>query len=321
MLAARAVLAIAVIGAGLAPSLIADAANDAETEVAALAAEAVDLVTEEHELLANQRPDDQRRLVEVDERGNQVMVDLIMHGVDLTPAARATLQRLPVPVGADAPFVQPPPDVVYEAAISDLQRIAIAPGTATPDEHTNRGSLGLLAVAAAAVLALGLAALSNALRRKGDALEAMAWTDDLTGINNRRKLDHDIALQQTADDGRTAVMMVDIDHFKEINDQFGQQVGDDVLRRVSAVLAAEVRHGDVVYRYGGEEFCVLLPGTSSEEAATVAERVVTATRSIVLPDDQHVTVSVGVAEGSPTEVLETLETADRALYAARVQHA
>jgi diguanylate cyclase (GGDEF)-like protein len=321
MFAARAVLAIAVIGAGLAPSVIADAANDAETEVAALAAEAVDLVTEEHELLDSLRPDDQRRLTEVDERGNQVMVDLIMRGVDLSPAARAALQRLPVPVRADAAFVQAPPEVVYEAAISDLQRIAIAPGTATPDEHSNRGSLGLLAVAAAALLALGLAALSNALRRKGDALEAMAWTDGLTGVNNRRKLDHDIALQQTADDGRTAVMMADIDHFKEINDQFGQRVGDDVLRRFSAVLTAEVRHGDVVYRYGGEEFCVLLPGASSEEAATVAERVVAAARSIVLPDDQHVTVSVGVAEGSPTQVLETLDTADRALYAARVQHA
>jgi diguanylate cyclase (GGDEF)-like protein len=321
MFAARAVLAIAVTGAGLAPSLIADAANDADTKVAALAAEAVALVTEEHELLDSQRPDDQRRLTEVDERGNQVMVELILQGVELTPAARAALQRLPVADGSDALLVQSPPEVVYEAAISDLQRIAVAPDTATPDEHSNRGSLGLLAVAAAALLALGLAALSNALRRKGDALEAMAWTDDLTGINNRRKLDHDLAQQPRANDGRTAVMMVDIDHFSEINDRFGQDVGDDVLRRFSAVLAAEVRHGDVVYRYGGEEFCVLLPGAGRDEADTVAERVVAATRSIVLPDQQHVTVSVGVADGSPTEVLETLETADRALTAARVQHA
>ena len=321
MFAARAVLAIAVTGAGLAPSLIADAANDAETEVAALAAEAVALVTEEHELLDSQRPDDQLRLAEVDERGNRVMVELIMQGVELTPAARAALQRLPVADSPDALALQSPPEVVYEAAISDLQRIAVAPGTATPDEHSNRGSLGLLAVAAAALLALGLAALSNALRRKGDALEATAWTDDLTGINNRRKLDHDLAQQLTANDVRTAVMMVDIDHFSEINEQFGQQVGDDVLRRFSAVLAAEVRQGDVVYRYGGEEFCVLLPGAGRDEADTVAARVVAATRSIVLPDQQHVTVSVGVAEGSPTDVLETLETADRALTAARVQHA
>jgi diguanylate cyclase (GGDEF)-like protein len=89
------------------------------------------------------------------------------------------------------------------------------------------------------------------------------------------------------------------------------------LRAVGAALANHVRHDDVVYRYGGEEFCILLPGASQGEAQAVADRVVAAMRAILLPDGRHVTVSVGVADGRAADVAGTLETADRAMYAAK----
>ena len=150
-----------------------------------------------------------------------------------------------------------------------------------------------------------------------DELEAMAWTDHVTGIASRRKLDHDLA-QPHESDGQTAVMMVEVDGFESIRDQFGHDVGDHLLRRLSVVLSAQVRHGDVVYRYGGAEFCVLLPGASREEASAVADRVVAAAATLDLPQQRPVTVSVGVADGSPNEIVVTLENADRALH---LQHA
>jgi diguanylate cyclase (GGDEF)-like protein len=314
MFAARVTVVVALLGAGFVPSAVASATS-AEDAVAELADEAVDMVRQEQQLL-EQADVDAVRLAEVDLRGNEIMVELILQGVDLTDASRAVLELLPTPAATDAGFIQPPPPVVYEAAIADLARIASAPGAAVPDNHDNRGSLGLLAVAAAALLALGLAALSNALRRKGDELEAMAWTDQLTGIASRRKLDHDLA-QPRQGDGQTAVMMVDIDGFERIRDQFGPGVGDDVLRRLSLVVAGQVREGDVVYRYGDAELCVLLPGASSAEAAAVADRVVAAARTIELPDRRPVTIAVGVADGSPSEIVVTLEHADRAL---QLQH-
>ena len=78
-----------------------------------------------------------------------------------------------------------------------------------------------------------------------------------------------------------------------------------------------MRTDDVVYRYGGEEFCVLLPGASQNEAQAVADRVVSAMRLILLPNGRHITVSVGVADGRAGDVAGTLETADRAMYAAK----
>jgi len=315
MFAARLTFVVALTGAALVPSAMVSATS-AEDSVAQLADEAVEVVSEEQQLLEQTDPDT-ARLNQVDRRGNEIMIELILQGVDLTDASQAVLELLPDPAATGAGFIQPPPPVVYEAAIADLARIASAPGAAVPDSHSNRGSLGLLAVAAAALLALGLAALSNALRRKGDELEAMAWTDQVTGIASRRKLDHDLA-QPHESDGQTAVMMVEVDRFESISDQFGHDLADDLLRRLSVVLSAQVREGDVVYRYGGAEFCVLLPGASRREASAVADRVVAAAGMIDLPEQRAVTVSVGVADGAPSEIVVTLENADRAL---QLQHA
>jgi hypothetical protein len=140
-----------------------------------------------------------------------------------------------------------------------LTRIAATPDALTPITKPADGggtSFGLLAVAAAALLALGLAALANTLRRTDDEddLAALAWSDGLTGVANRRRLDRDIAAHVGAT-GPTAVIMVEVDDYKRANEVYGHHVGDHVLRAVGATLATHVRHDDVVYRYSDEEFC------------------------------------------------------------------
>ena len=129
-------------------------------------------------------------------------------------------------------------------------------------------SFGLLAVAAAALLALGLAALANTLRRTDDEddLAAMAWSDGLTGVANRRRLDRDIAAQHRRrrsdrrDHGRRRSLQAGQRHVRAPGRRRG------VARSRRRALGNQVRHDDVVYRYGGEEFCILLPGASHGEA-------------------------------------------------------
>lgn len=162
-------------------------------------------------------------------------------------------------------------------------------------------------------------ALSNAELLK--AVRDLAVTDGLTGLPNRRHLDEflDRACAQLArGQGTLALMMIDIDHFKKLNDTHGHQVGDDVLRVVGRTLDQNLRAGDVAARYGGEEFCVVMPGASRDEAATAAERLRRAIEAIA-DDVPHVTASIGVAYGPDHGVVaaEITERADRALYDAK----
>jgi diguanylate cyclase (GGDEF)-like protein len=201
---------------------------------------------------------------------------------------------------------------------------AVVPGAANLDaapSATSRGpALSLLIVASLSLLALGLAALHSTIRRRPATgeLEALAWSDSLTGLANRRRLDHDI-LAHSRHSGPNAVIMVDVDHFKSVNDSFGHPHGDEVLRAIGEMLANQIRYDDVVYRYGGEEFCILLPNTSTDDARIVADRIVKAARSVTLPDGRHMTVSVGVAASTKGDICLAVETADQALYAAKDQ--
>ena len=328
----RALATVALTAIAVTPAAAASATADTPDIVRDLANSGAHLLAEESELLTLAGSDElsavdlaeaRSNLRTVDVQATEIMQQLDLLGVDLSNAIRETMAPLPPP-GSSSPGMRPllpPPPVVYDAAIADLTRIAATPAALTPitkSADSGGTSFGLLAVAAAALLALGLAALANTLRRTedGEDLAAMAWSDGLTGVANRRRLDRDIAAY-AGGSSPTAVIMVDVDHFKKVNDSYGHQVGDEVLRAVGAALADNVRQDDVVYRYGGEEFCVLLPGASPGEAQFVADRVVTAMRGILLPDGRHITVSVGVAEGRAGDVAETLETADRALYAAK----
>ena len=105
--------------------------------------------------------------------------------------------------------------------------------------------------------------------------EARASTDALTGLPNRRYFDEFCALlggRRRVDDA-IGILMVDIDHFKRVNDRFGHDAGDDVLRAVGGAIAGAVREGDVPARFGGEEFAILLRNPSGRVAIEVAERV------------------------------------------------
>lgn len=155
-------------------------------------------------------------------------------------------------------------------------------------------------------------------------LHELAVTDGLTQIANHRhfqdRLREEFRRAQRYDDP-LALILVDLDHFKTVNDNFGHQVGDEVLAAMAGCLKAAVRETDFVARYGGEEFAVLLPKTHLAGALTVAERIVTEMLSIKAgPAGLKVTASFGVS-GFPGRSVNTSEqlvrTADEALYRAK----
>ncbi len=163
-----------------------------------------------------------------------------------------------------------------------------------------------------AVAAVSTAALIAAVRcRRTRHLARLALTDAVTGLGNRRRLDHDLEASKTG--SPVGVVMIDIDQFKRFNDDHGHVAGDEVLRQVADVLRSQVRHSDVVYRYGGEEFCILLAGTTTIEAGEVAERIRVAVSRVALAFDHPLTVSIGVALGTGASAAPTLRRADDAL--------
>ncbi len=179
-----------------------------------------------------------------------------------------------------------------------------------------------LVEAVAEHLALGLANLR--LREK---LRSQALQDPLTGLFNRRYLEERLEREvRHARRHRAAlsVLMIDLDHFKRINDTHGHEAGDRLLEAVGSALVETLRAEDVAARYGGEEFTVLLPGTALEEACWVAEKVRNTVRRLRVPTAglalAEVTLSVGVAtlaEGGDLEASELLRRADAALYEAK----
>ena len=174
----------------------------------------------------------------------------------------------------------------------------------------------LLAFIATGILAAAGAVLGvfAAIRsRRNRHVAQLALCDDLTGVGNRRRLDRDLATEAGSGSTPVAVIVVDVDHFERINDDHGHDAGDQALRAVADVLRREVRAGDVVYRYGAEEFCVLLARTDSIEAAQVAERIRFGVSRMALSIDEPLTVSIGVALGKGAHVAQTMIRADEAL--------
>jgi diguanylate cyclase (GGDEF)-like protein len=166
-------------------------------------------------------------------------------------------------------------------------------------------------------------ALDNA--RLHRIVEHQALVDELTGLANRRRGDEslDAELARTGRlGGPVGLILADLDNFKLVNDSYGHPTGDAVLRQFAEVLRDNVREIDVAVRWGGEEFAVILPGTDSEGAAELAERIriALAERTIVSSDGEpiRVTASFGVASSSRGMIAETLvEAADEALYRAK----
>jgi len=155
-------------------------------------------------------------------------------------------------------------------------------------------------------------------------LEQLASTDDLTGLPNRRGF-YEMAerwLKAEADLMRSAWLLIDLDHFKQVNDRHGHDAGDRVLRAAAREMLLQLRGGDVIARLGGEEFVGFLPGAGVEAARSVAERLRTSVQELRVPADPEpiaVTVSIGVhvAAAGVDEVEPLLAKADEAMYRAK----
>jgi len=150
-------------------------------------------------------------------------------------------------------------------------------------------------------------------------LEALATTDSMTGLPNHRVFQERLRLEiaRSEETGApTCLLLVDVDRFKQYNDQFGHPAGDEALKIVARVLRENLRESDLAARYGGEEFAAVLSATSVEEAASIAERVRAACEATDFPH-RPVTLSIGVAMAAGREAGSLIEAADHALYAAK----
>ncbi|MGZ5446378.1 MAG: diguanylate cyclase [Thermoanaerobaculia bacterium] len=219
--------------------------------------------------------------------------------------------------------------------------------------YTSRWAYGIWILLAVAIVLLVIRARTGALSRQAERLrakvaektaelqetvklleaantqlEALSLEDDLTGIANRRYFDRTLADEWNRarrHEQTLALILLDLDHFKDLNDRRGHPAGDDCLRRVGAFLNESVRRsGEVVARYGGEEFAILLPGVDGAGALRVAETLREGIERLAIPygngTARRVTASCGVASLSPAPEASSdtlVASADRALYAAK----
>jgi diguanylate cyclase (GGDEF)-like protein len=165
--------------------------------------------------------------------------------------------------------------------------------------------------------------------KQADLYRELAATDFLTGLVNRRsflEIAENAFVKAKAENGELAIIMLDIDHFKAVNDRLGHLVGDEVLAKVAARIKASLRGGDVAGRYGGEEFIVLVSGTPSAHCPKIAERIRLAVGQPPVPieagEGVSVTISLGLACFAPGETRslnDLVNCADQALYQAKQQ--
>ena len=160
------------------------------------------------------------------------------------------------------------------------------------------------------------------LRAANRRLDLLAGTDELTGVCNRRRfLKLAEGVRRSADSAPACIALLDLDRFKRVNDEHGHLAGDEVLRVTAGVICQQLRAGDLVGRYGGEELVLCLPNNSGEQAMAVAEQIRVSLRNTRVWHEGlaiTITVSIGVAEHRPGEGMTSwLSRADSALYASK----
>lgn len=161
------------------------------------------------------------------------------------------------------------------------------------------------------------------LIRYNRMLKTLSVTDTLTGLNNRLKIDETLQIQLEMWNRYRqgfSLMIIDLDHFKQINDSYGHQVGDEVLKRMAEIFKHELRATDIAGRWGGEEFIIICPETRLEGAQAIAEKVRTSIENLEFNRRHKVTVSIGVTQISfGDDFTGIVKRADDALYEAKAK--
>jgi diguanylate cyclase (GGDEF)-like protein len=161
------------------------------------------------------------------------------------------------------------------------------------------------------------------LLEERETLNDLSMMDPLTGLYNRRGLQSRLENLPTLEQGEHFVLLLDIDHFKAYNDHYGHMMGDQALIRVSAAIRDAVRSRDIVARFGGEEFMVLLTSVTLDQARQTAERIRQKVYDLKIPHmfnesvATNVTISIGIAIYESEDIEAALEKADKALYEAK----
>ena len=200
---------------------------------------------------------------------------------------------------------------LLSALITTLVYVYVAPATAARVFST------LLLTMFFANVFLGM------VERLHQQLQTLAIADPLTGTYNRRHMDTSLGIAVALKKRHgtpMSLLLLDIDHFKLINDEFGHAIGDEVLKKVAALINGSLRKIDLLFRIGGEEFAVLLPETDQSAAMQVAEKLRSAIAARPLHGDRTVTISIGVGElHADEESHGLLKRCDDALYQAKTE--
>lgn len=227
---------------------------------------------------------------------------------------------------SDNPLVTGAPDIRFYAGAPLLSPTGHAMGTLCVIDSQPRAMAddkrdALAAIARTVASQLELRRVSHELSIANDHLRTLSFIDPLTGVANRRALDARLVEEMARaarHDAPLSMLMFDIDYFKSYNDEFGHVLGDDVLLCFAELLRMDIRQTDLVARFGGEEFVVLLPETTEEGARILAERYRARVESTNFPG-KKITTSIGLAVWQPRfeRPEQFIDAADQALYAAK----
>src|SRR6202012_3763203 len=261
------------------------------------------------------------RVVIVDDNERQAMRIMAELAVEHRPVVETTLDKAALAVRGPVDLV------IVNAAARDFDGLRFAAGLRSDEATRNLPILAIYDPDARARTQIKRKRYTDLLRNNLDNSLELAVTDPLTGLHNRRYMIGQLdALVQRANKGGppVAALLLDLDHFKKINDSFGHDVGDEVLREFAVRLASNVRAIDLPCRYGGEEFVTIMPDTTIDAAGRIAERIrryISGSPFRVAQGSEllTVTISVGVAvmAGSADTAEALLKRADEALYEAK----